>query len=102
MDHGRGIPATAGGRRFRLRVASRRSGRDDAAEARELDSATAHRPRCRSALPQFDLRAADVAGISRPRWEGMDREVDFCGAPDLVIENIWPSNTQSQRRATVS
>jgi Uma2 family endonuclease len=38
------------------------------------------------AVPQFDLRAADVAFISQERWDAIDPEDNLRGAPDLVIE----------------
>jgi Uma2 family endonuclease len=54
------------------------------------------------ASPEFDLRAADVAAISRARWDGMDDEDNLHGAPELVIEVISPSNTRAQLQQTVS
>ena len=50
------------------------------------------------ALPEFDLRAADVAVISHARMQAMDLDDDFRGAPDLVIEVKSPSNTERQLR----
>jgi Uma2 family endonuclease len=44
-------------------------------------------------LPQFDLRAADVAAINRERYAAIDPEDNLHGAPDLVIEVKSPSNT---------
>jgi Uma2 family endonuclease len=44
-------------------------------------------------LPDYELRVADVAYISRERWENIDPESYFQGAPDLVIEVLSPSNT---------
>src|SRR4051794_9467969 len=38
------------------------------------------------ALPEYELRIADVAYVSQQRWVGIDLEGDFMGAPDLVIE----------------
>jgi Uma2 family endonuclease len=45
------------------------------------------------ALPEFDLRAADVAAITRERYAAIDPEDNLHGAPDLVIEVQSPSNT---------
>src|SRR5580658_4135661 len=45
------------------------------------------------AVPQFDLRAADVAAITRARYAAIDPEDNLHGAPDLVIEVKSPSNT---------
>jgi Uma2 family endonuclease len=50
------------------------------------------------AVPEFDLRAADVAVISRERWDAMDLDDDLRGAPELVIEVLSPSNTPRQLR----
>ena len=46
-----------------------------------------------SALPEYELRVADVAFVSRERWEQMAPDVYLQGAPDLVIEVLSPSNT---------
>ena len=48
------------------------------------------------ALPEYDLRAADVAYVSKARWEAMDPDVDLRGAPELVIEVLSPSNTSAE------
>lgn len=49
-------------------------------------------------LPEFDLRAADVAVISHARMEALDLDDDLRGAPELVIEVKSPSNTDQQLR----
>src|SRR3954451_10970311 len=54
------------------------------------------------AVPQFDLRAADVAAISHARVQSIDQEDNLQGAPELVIEVISPSNTKAILRETVS
>lgn len=54
------------------------------------------------AIPEFDLRAADVAAVSKARFEAMDPEDNLRGAPELVIEVISPSNTKSKLRELVS
>jgi Uma2 family endonuclease len=48
------------------------------------------------AIPEFDLRAADVAALTRDRYDAMDPDVDLFGAPELVIEVKLPSNTKRQ------
>ena len=54
------------------------------------------------AVPEFDLRAADVAAISRDRFKEIDHEDNLRGAPDLVIEVISPSNSKAQLREVAS
>jgi Uma2 family endonuclease len=46
-----------------------------------------------SALPEYEVRVADVAFVSQERWEQMAPDVYLQGAPDLVIEVLSPSNT---------
>ena len=46
------------------------------------------------AIPEFDLRAADVAALTRDRYDAMDPDVDLFGAPELVIEVTSASNTK--------
>lgn len=48
------------------------------------------------ALPEYDLRRADVAFVSKERWD--QAEEDLYGAPELVIEILSPSNTQVEMR----
>jgi Uma2 family endonuclease len=48
------------------------------------------------ALPDYDLRAADVAFISKERWDAVDDEEDLRGAPELVIEVLSRSNTSAK------
>jgi Uma2 family endonuclease len=48
------------------------------------------------ALPEYEYRVADVAFISQKRWEQLDPDDYFRGAPDLVIEVLSPSNTASE------
>jgi Uma2 family endonuclease len=50
------------------------------------------------AVPQFDLRAADVAFVSQRRWDAIDPDDNLSGAPDMVIEVKSPSNTESELR----
>jgi Uma2 family endonuclease len=47
-------------------------------------------------LAEFELRAADVAAISRARWDAIDPDDNLHGAPELVIEVKSPSNTERQ------
>jgi len=48
------------------------------------------------ALPEHELRVADVAYMSHERWEQADLEDNFRGAPDVVIEVLSPSNTATE------
>jgi Uma2 family endonuclease len=45
------------------------------------------------ALPEHELRVANVAFVSKQRWEAVDPEAYLQGAPELVIEVLSPSNT---------
>jgi Uma2 family endonuclease len=47
-------------------------------------------------FPEFDIRVADVAAISRERWEGVDSDDNLYGTPELVVEVKSPSNTERQ------
>jgi len=48
------------------------------------------------ALPQYELRIADVAYLAPDRWAKADPENYIQGAPDLVIEVLSPSNTAAE------
>lgn len=50
------------------------------------------------ALPEHELRAADVAFVSYERWAGSDDEDDLHGSPELVIEIVSRSNTSAEMR----
>ena len=63
----------------------------------ELATEVPYRP-----LPEFELRAADVAAISRSRWDAIDPDDNLHGAPELVIEVKSPSNTERQVRELVA
>jgi Uma2 family endonuclease len=45
------------------------------------------------AVPEYDLRAAEVAFVSRERWDATEDSDDLRGAPELVIEVLSKSNT---------
>ena len=45
-------------------------------------------------LPEYECWGADVAYISRARWESIDRWL--IGAPELVVEVLSPSNTAAE------
>jgi Uma2 family endonuclease len=47
-------------------------------------------------VAEFDLRAADVAAISKSRWDAADQDDNLRGAPELVIEVKSPWNTKRQ------
>ena len=50
------------------------------------------------ALPEYDLRAADVAFVTRERWDSVGED-DLAGSPELVIEVLSPSNTRAKIQA---
>jgi Uma2 family endonuclease len=50
------------------------------------------------AVPQYDLRGADVAFISQERWNETDDNDNLRGSPELVIEILSPSNTKTEMR----
>ena len=50
------------------------------------------------ALPEYDLRGADVAYVSQQRWDATDDNDNLHGSPELVIEVLSPSNTRAEIR----
>jgi Uma2 family endonuclease len=50
------------------------------------------------ALPEYDLRGADVAVVSQKRWEETPDDDNLRGSPEIVIEILSPSNTKSEMR----
>ena len=50
------------------------------------------------AVPEYDLRAADVAFVSSERWDATPEDDNLHGAPELVIEVLSPSNTLAEIR----
>ena len=48
------------------------------------------------ALPEYDLRVADVAYLSAARFAATDPNDNIQGAPDLVIEVLSPSNSAAE------
>lgn len=50
------------------------------------------------ALPEYDLRGADVAFVSQARWDATADDDNLRGSPELVIEVLSPSNTKSAIR----
>jgi Uma2 family endonuclease len=48
------------------------------------------------ALPEYDLRGADVAYVSRQRWDATDDDDNLRGSPELAIEVLSPSNTRAE------
>jgi Uma2 family endonuclease len=53
-------------------------------------------------FPEFDMRVADVAAISRERWEGVDPDDNLYGTPELAVEVKSPSNTERRLRELAS
>ena len=50
------------------------------------------------ALPEYDLRGADIACVSGARWDATRDEDNLSGSPELVIEVLSPSNTNEEMR----
>ena len=50
------------------------------------------------ALPEYDLRAADLAFVSQARWTAAEDDDNLHGSPELVIEVLSPSNTKADMR----
>jgi Uma2 family endonuclease len=50
------------------------------------------------ALPEYDLRGADVAYVSRARWDATRDDDNLSGSPELVIEVLSRSNTREEMR----
>lgn len=50
------------------------------------------------ALPEYDVRGADVAFVSRARWNATGEDYYLQGSPELVIEVLSPSNTKAEMR----
>jgi Uma2 family endonuclease len=48
------------------------------------------------ALPEYELRVADVAFVSKDRWQQCDDNDNLRGAPELVFEVLSPSNTATE------
>jgi Uma2 family endonuclease len=48
------------------------------------------------ALPEYDLRGADVAFVSQSRWDATADDDNLRGSPELVIEVLSPSNTKAE------
>jgi Uma2 family endonuclease len=48
------------------------------------------------ALPEYDLRGADVAFVTQQRWDETDDDDNLHGSPELVIEVLSPSNTKAE------
>ena len=44
------------------------------------------------ALPEYELRTAELAFLTQARWDGGDPEDNLRGAPELVIEVLSPSD----------
>ena len=53
-------------------------------------------------LAEFEYRVADVVAVSRSRWDAIQPDENFVGAPDLVIEVKSPSNTKRQLQELVA
>jgi Uma2 family endonuclease len=47
------------------------------------------------ALPEYEMRVAEVAFVSKERWRQVDLDDNLRGAPELVIEVPSPSHTMN-------
>lgn len=54
------------------------------------------------AVPEFDIRAADVGAVSKARSDSVGSDDDLFGAPELVVEVQSPSNTKAELRERAS
>jgi Uma2 family endonuclease len=71
-----------------------RSGLESAAgDAGEVSTEMGYRP-----LPEHEYWIADVAFVSRERWDRIPRKGYLQGVPELVIEVLSPSNTVAEIR----
>ena len=50
------------------------------------------------ALPEYEVRGADVAYVPRERYEAIEDNDYLHGSPELVIEILSPSNTRAEMR----
>jgi Uma2 family endonuclease len=50
------------------------------------------------ALPEYELRGADVAFVSQARWDSTDDDDNLHGSPELIIEVLSRSNTKQEVR----
>jgi Uma2 family endonuclease len=50
------------------------------------------------ALPEYEVRGADIAFVSQQRWDATDDDDYLRGSPELVIEVLSRSNTKSEMR----
>jgi Uma2 family endonuclease len=64
-----------------------------AGDAGEVSTEMGFRP-----LPEHEYWVADVAFVSRQRWDRIPRKGNLQGAPELVIEVLSPSNTAAEIR----
>jgi len=76
---------------YRVQRRLRRLLEEAAGDAGEVDIEMAFR-----ALPEHEYRVADVALVSKDRWEQIPDEGSLSGAPELVIEVLSPSNTAAE------
>ena len=54
------------------------------------------------AVPEFDIRAADVGAVLSDRWRTACNVGDLFAAPELVIEVKSPSNTKAELQERAS
>jgi Uma2 family endonuclease len=48
------------------------------------------------ALPEYELRGADVAFVTQQRWDSTADDDNLHGSPEIVIEILSPSNTKAK------
>ena len=88
LRHGELVPVTRPQLKHSLIQRSLRRLLEQVAEPGSLvDTEVAFRP-----LPEHEVWAADVAYVSKDRFQQADPEDNICGAPEIVIEVLSPSN----------
>ena len=92
LRHGEFIPVTRPKLKHQwIQRRSRRLLERPAGEAWIVEPEVAFR-----ALPENEMRVADLAIVSKERWTQGDGDDNLRGAPELIIEILSPSNTAAE------